>query len=595
MQFTSNWGLMKHYLKPFKTKLIYFATVMLITLLFQLISPKIVEVYMDFMQDPEVEIPFYLGMFLSLFPEEYGLLLSAGILYIIFSLVQWTLSTFTVFTSQQIAWASTNQLRYDLTKHCMNLDMTFHNRTKPGEMIERVDGDVANLAVFFSQFSVRLIMSSLLILGVLIILFFEHWIIGLVFVGFIVLSFTLVYLVRNVSVPKWRKLREKEADIFGYVEEILSGKEEIKANGMDGHIMNKFHIKSKEMYDANLKALLFNRIFRSIVFGLTALSIILVFAPGIPLLNNEDITYGSLFAILIYTSLIRNLIFQIVQEIQNLQQTSASIIRIQELFAISTNIEDKGKTSFPKIVNEIKFDNLSFNYNEKEVVLSDLSFTIGDEKSMGLIGHTGCGKTTISRLIFRLYEPQNGTIKINDINIQDFPLDELRKNISYVTQDIQLFHATVRDNITFFDKSFTDQQILEVIEDLQLGEWFRKLPNGLDTKLNSGEVGLSAGESQLLALTRVFLKNPKIVILDEASSRLDPATELLLNNAVTKLIKGRIAIIIAHRLSTLEQVDDILILTKGSVLEYGERKNLIEESSSIYNQYLAKGMQEVLQ
>jgi ABC-type multidrug transport system fused ATPase/permease subunit len=594
IKFKNNWALFKHYLSPHKKKLLQFAMFLSIVLVLQIFTPKILQIYIDTVQDPSTPIPGYIKTFLNIFPSKWNVLLSSGVIFIIFSLLQHMLNIISVYISQKLAWTATNQLRFDLTKHCMNLDMTFHNQNKPGEMIERIDGDVATLANFFSQFTVRLLASSLLITGVLIVLFLEHWVLGLVFTAFVILSFAILYFMRNISVRFWRKLRQTETEIMGYIEETLSGKEEIRANGLTPHVMNKYFAISRKMYNAQIKALVSNRFFRTVIWGLSSLCVILVFASGIPLFRDGDISIGTLFAVNIYTNLIRNLIFQIVQEIQNFQQTSACIMRIQELLNIETQVQDKGTKSFPETPITLTFDDVSFNYNEKETVLQNFSLDLSQNKSLGLIGQTGCGKTTVSRLIFRLYEPQMGQITVNGINIQDIPIRELRENISYVTQNIELFQATIRDNITFFDNSIPDEKILQVIDDLQLRSWFDNLPEGLNTKLNSGEGGLSAGESQLLALTRVFLKNPKIVILDEASSRIDPATEQLLNNAVNKLIKGRIAIIVAHRLSTLDKVDDIMILTKGSILEYDNRINLINNSNSIFNQYLEKGMQEVL-
>jgi ATP-binding cassette subfamily B protein len=199
------------------------------------------------------------------------------------------------------------------------------------------------------------------------------------------------------------------------------------------------------------------------------------------------------------------------------------------------------------------------------------------------------------QLLFRLYDPKNGQIKINGLNNSEYPLEELRKNIAYVTQDVELFNASIKDNITFFDSKHSDQEITDVLENLGLETWLNQLPNGLETEIYSDELGLSAGEEQLLALTRAFLKNPKIVILDEASSRLDPATEKIIEKAITNLLKNRSAIIIAHRLTTLENVDKILILEKGEIAEYGNREELVNDPSSHFSHLLNQGIEGVLQ
>ena len=211
-----------------------------------------------------------------------------------------------------------------------------------------------------------------------------------------------------------------------------------------------------------------------------------------------------------------------------------------------------------------------------------------------MLGRTGSGKTTLGRLIFRLYDVKAGSIKVNDADLREAHLDTLRRNIAIVTQDVQLFRASIRDNLTFFDRSIPDEKIIATLEELELGDWLKTQPKGLDTELDTGSRSLSAGEAQLLAFTRVFLRNPGLVILDEASSRLDPATEQRLERAIDKLLKNRTAIIIAHRLDTVHRADEIMILDKGTVSEYGNRKQLAADPNSRFYQLLQTGMEEVL-
>jgi ATP-binding cassette subfamily B protein len=217
---------------------------------------------------------------------------------------------------------------------------------------------------------------------------------------------------------------------------------------------------------------------------------------------------------------------------------------------------------------------------------------------LGLLGRTGSGKTTLTRLIFRLYDPDTGRIRLGrngaTTDVREVPTIELRRRVGMVTQTIQLFHATVRDNLTFFDENISDEAILAVIADLGLSEWYASLSDGLDTELESGGGGLSAGEQQLLAFTRIFLQDPGLVILDEASSRLDPATEHLIERAVDKLVQNRTAIVIAHRLGTVQRADEIMILEEGHIREYGARTELAADPSSRFYSLLQTGMEEVL-
>ena len=235
-----------------------------------------------------------------------------------------------------------------------------------------------------------------------------------------------------------------------------------------------------------------------------------------------------------------------------------------------------------------------------DMVLQDVSFRLRPGTVLGLLGRTGSGKTTLTRLLFRLYDPDKGVIRLGDTapltDVRQVPLVDLRQRVGMVTQNIQLFHATVRDNLTLFDDTIPDQEILQVIQDLGLWDWYRSLPQGLDTELESGGGGLSAGEAQLLAFARIFLQDPGLVILDEASSRLDPATEHLIERAVDRLVHAprRTAIIVAHRLGTVQRADEIMILEKGRIGEHGSRVALANDPASRFHSLLQTGLEEVL-
>ena len=244
------------------------------------------------------------------------------------------------------------------------------------------------------------------------------------------------------------------------------------------------------------------------------------------------------------------------------------------------------------------FDDVTFGYAEDDPVLHNVTFKLEPGEVLGLLGRTGSGKTTITRLLFRLYDAENGRIRLgvngSPTSINDASLLDLRQRIGMVTQDVQLFRATVRDNLTFFDKSIPDAKILAVIEELGLHDWFNNLSDGLDTELKSEGTSLSAGEGQLLAFTRVFLQDPGLVILDEASSRLDPATEQLIERAVDKLLHNRTGIIVAHRLSTVERADQIMILENGRIQEFGSYNQLAHDPASRFHSLRKTGLSEVL-
>jgi len=277
------------------------------------------------------------------------------------------------------------------------------------------------------------------------------------------------------------------------------------------------------------------------------------------------------------------------RQMQDFQRALASVDRVTALLNEQRTLLDGHGVTFPADALSVELDHISFGYTPGEMVLRDVSFHLTPGQVLGVLGRTGSGKTTISRLLLRLYDPALGIIRLGGIDIRQAKIADLRLAIGMVTQDVQLFHATLRDNLTFFDRSILDPRIIAVLHDLGLGQWLASLPDGLDSILPPGGGGLSAGEGQLLAFARVFLRDPGLVILDEASSRLDPATEARIERAVDRLLTGRTGIIIAHRLQTVQRADTILVLEDGRVVEYGARERLARDGASRFAALLHAG------
>jgi ABC-type multidrug transport system fused ATPase/permease subunit len=261
---------------------------------------------------------------------------------------------------------------------------------------------------------------------------------------------------------------------------------------------------------------------------------------------------------------------------------------------LDTSLTEGDGAAVPEGALSVEFEEVDFAYSKDETLLRGVNLAIPAGTVVGLLGRTGSGKSSLTRLLFRLYDPTKGIIRLGGVDLRRPRLNDLRQRISMVTQDVQLFNASVRDNITFFNRDVSDARIMAVIGDLGLSQWFDIFPEGLDTVLASGGGGLSAGEAQLLALVRAFLQDPGLVVLDEPSSRLDPATERLLERAMARLLDGRTAIIIAHRLATVERADHIVILDHGIIVEHGPRAPLARDSSSRFYHLLQTNLAEVV-
>lgn len=509
------------------------------------------------------------------------------------------------YLSQTVAWTATNALRLDLTTHCLKLDMSFHKAHTPGELIERIDGDVSTLASFFSDMALRLVANALLATGVLALLFVEDWRAGLVGVGYAIASVLALRAVRDPQTHQWGASRQAEADLLGFFGERLAGTEAIRANGAEPYTMRQLYAMMQRVTQRWVRAKMTQGFGGSVVGLVTLAAKVAALAVGAWLFADGRGTLGTVYLIFGYVGQMEGPMNDIRYRIDNLRRASASIERVDALLNTKPLVQD---AAVPRVALSpgplaVVFDNVSFQYNDtagvgnqnrSDPVLTDVSLALSSGLVLGLLGRTGSGKTTLSRLLFRLYDPTRGAIHLDGVDLRDVALSDLRRYVGLVTQDVQLFRASVRENMTLFKPGFDDDQLLEAIRALGLWPWYATLSDGLDTVLQAGGQGLSAGQAQLVALARVFLRDPGLVILDEASSRLDPATERLVERAVHRLLSGRTAIVIAHRLSTVQRADEILILEDGRVTEYGPRLLLATDPDSRFSALMQTGLAEVI-
>lgn len=566
------------YLYPVRGRLLLLLIMLLVSTACQLINPQLVQQFID----------------TAAAQGAISTLLTLAGIYLLIAVITQFITVAISYVGNDISWRATNTLRGDLLRHCLGMDMHFHNRKTPGEMIERIDGDVTGMSNFFAMFIAQVIGSLILLIGILGYMFTVSWPIAAAMAVFTLLSIGSMVFIRNMGVNSSKDERSASAALFGLIEERIAGIEDVQANGAVPYVMNRFHGAMRKVFLSGRKAWMLRVIPWNSTVVLFSIAVTVVLLLGVHYYLIGQISLGTLFLIFQYTQMLNTPIEQLGDQIQEFQKAKSGMLRARELLSLRSEIEDGTKTQLPDGALGLEFKQVTFGYNADKVVLHDITFDVQPGQRLGIIGRTGSGKSSISRLLLRLYNINTGTIQIGGEDIRSLKLETLYRRVGMVTQDVQLFDGTLRDNLTLFDSNVSDDSILETTARLGLRQWIDGLSNGLDTHLSSGGTSLSAGEAQLFALTRVFLTNPSIIVLDEPSSRLDAATEAMLQVAVDQLMEQCTGIVIAHRLATLEQADTIMVLQHGRIVEFGSREELANTPSSHYARLLQTGMEEEL-
>jgi ABC-type multidrug transport system fused ATPase/permease subunit len=496
----------------------------------------------------------------------------------------------TAWLASRLAWDGTNRLRERLAEHALSLDLDFHGQHTPGEMIERVDGDVVALAEFVVSFLLDVVVSLLLLLGVLLVVFTVDVRIGAVLAGYCGLVGFGMLRAQRLAIPAATQVRERYAALFGNLEERLAGAEDIRANGAGHHAVNRFHQASAALYRSDLRA---ERLGGGLFAGTTV-----AFAAGTAIVlglaawtqQAGALTVGTAVLLFQYTQMVRAPFERLIDQLQQFQRALAAMARIGDLLARRRSLAEPERPRPLPATGPLSLElsGVGFAYpDDHQPVLAGVNLHLLPGQTLGLVGRTGSGKTTIARLVLRLFDPTEGAVRAGGVDLRDTDPQQRRRRIGTVTQDVQLFAASVRDNLTLFRPALAgDDRLRAVLVEVGLGGWLASLRDGLDTELGSQGGGASAGEAQLLAFARAFLTDPGLVVLDEAASRLDPATEQRIEAAIDRLLTDRTAVVIAHRLSSLSRVDQIAVVEGGRVVEYGPRAALAADPGSRFARLL---------
>ncbi|MGF7108582.1 ABC transporter ATP-binding protein [Treponema pedis] len=510
---------------------------------------------------PQVFQKFIDGIGLTVYGNKTIILL--GLTYLIIVLAGELLQNLRDILSTIFSWKLTEKVRQDIFRNILNLDIEFYSQHSAGELTECIDGDSEALASSASRFLLDIAANILILLGVLLIIFLISVKLGLLFSFFSCISFFSMLKLSESGTYAVKEVRKTEEKITSLVTEAITGREELHILKAENKILQKLTSLYMELFK-------YKKSFRlRFIFTVELNNFILLLEKcGLIIFlfifyKNNLISLGQSFMLYNYFMFLEWPIQTLAEKSTTFQGLSANISRISRLISERPKI-GFGSKKMDSDTYSIEFKNVSFSYSSREKVLDSINFKIEAGQHCGLQGRTGSGKTTLIKLLLGLYVPSQGSILFNGIPIFDFSKEELMKGIGYVSQEITLFYASIRDNVRMFDKSISDEQINEALKKSGMYEKISALPGGLDYICEDGGANFSSGETQLLACARLFLKKSKIIILDEPTAKLDKEEQEKLSMAFAELIKNKTAILIAHRKETLQNMD-CLILEKGKL------------------------------
>ncbi|MEN2983706.1 MAG: ABC transporter ATP-binding protein [Dictyoglomaceae bacterium] len=560
------------YLKPFKKEIFIAFFLIFIVMIVDLANPYFMKLAIDeYIKNKDSK----------------GLIL-VGVIILILNLISAFSSKKRTERIAKITHSVLLNIRQDLYNHIQKLSFSFFDERPVGKILARVIGDVNSLNNFFNMSITNLIPDTAVIIATSFIMFYLNP--KLALIGLSTLPFLIITLfyIQVVSRKRWQVVRKKNSTLNAFTHENFSGIKVVKYFTAENYRKNLFSKLAWDVRSAFVKAVRINDMFWPMVEFSWGIGTVITFYFGIKMINTRDITVGLLIAFINYISMFWRPIMNLSNFYNSLIIGMASAERIFEIMDISPNIfEDKNAIDL-NIKGEVEFRNVSFSYDGRKKVLDNISFKVKPGEKIALVGHTGAGKTTIVNLICRFYDPQEGEILIDGVNIKKIKLKSLREQIAVMFQDTFLFSGSVLDNIKYGNLSADFNQVMETAKKVYAHDFIISLEKGYETSVQERGTRLSIGQRQLISLARTLIANPKILILDEATASIDTHTERLLQKGIERLLEGRTAFIIAHRLSTIQNVDRIFVVEDGKIVEIGTHEELMRKKGIYYEMFISQ-------
>lgn len=488
-----------------------------------------------------------------------------------------------IYFSNWLGQQVIKDIRVKLFDHMLGFKMQYFDTSAVGRLVTRAVGDMQTISSIFSQGLFTIIADLLKMSIVLTFMFYESWRLTLIVLAVFPIILYATRVFQRAMKIAFEEVRTQVANLNTFVQERVTGMKIVQIFNREAIEHKKFQEINKKHMNAWNKTVWYNSIFFPVAEMCTSITIgLIVWYGGLRAVGSDVVTIGLITAFITYIQMLFTPLRQIADKFNTLQMGMVAANRVFAILDTSSSIEDTGKTSVKHLKGAIDFKDVRFSYIENEEVLKGISFSANPGETIAIVGSTGAGKSTIINLLSRFYEINSGIISIDNINVKDIPLTNLRSNIAVVLQDVFLFADTILNNITLKDASITEDQVMECAKSIGVHDFISKLPNGYHYNVKERGAMLSSGQRQLIAFLRAYVSNPSILILDEATSSVDSNSEQLIQKAIRKITKGRTSIVIAHRLATIKKADKIIVMEKGLIVEQGSHKELLKKENGHY-------------
>ncbi len=547
------------YVKPYKSM---FGLVVSLTILLGFVSP-IKPYIIQYTIDSHIVRGDYEG------------LLKMSILLVVVAIVQAVGEYYHSFYSGFLGQSIIKDIRLQVFRHVTNLKLRFYDQTPIGRLVTRTISDVETLSNIFTDGVANILGDLLQLIVILILMFYTDWRLTLICMSTLPILLISTYIFKEKVKQGFDEVRTAVSNLNAFVQEHITGMAIVQFFGSEAREYKKFREINQAHTKAQIKTVFYYSVYFPVAEIISAMGTGLLVWFGARLILQEEITMGVLVAFIMYIAMFFRPIRMIADRFNTLQLGIVGSDRLLKLLDTNEVIQHQGTLELKDLKGEVEFKNVNFAYDGENQVLKNISFKVNSGETVALVGATGAGKSSVINLLTKLYEIQQGEIWIDNRNIEDYTLNSVRTQVGIVLQDVFLFSASIFENITLNDPSISREAVRKAAELVGALEFIEKLPNGFDYNVMERGATLSVGQRQLISFVRAMVFNPKILVLDEATSSVDTETEELIQHAIEKMMKGRTAIVIAHRLSTIQEADRIIVLDKGEIKEQGTHEELL--------------------